>query len=119
MMSSTLSNPFAGKVQYNRVRYFDLPASTRREQRSGYGGIVPGQDEFIDSWLAPPTVLVVGLVSERTATLSHIASHFHGPAGVASNCRRVQLFHLPDTGQSLEASPRVSQQQPSAHPQPG
>lgn len=100
-MSSTVSNP------YNRVRYFDLPASTRPEQRSGYGRIVPSQDEFIDSWLAPPAVLVVGLVSERTATLSHIASHFHGPAGVASNCRRVQIFHSPDTARkpgSLAAS---------------
>lgn len=32
MMSSTLSNPIAGKAQCNRLRYFDLPSSTRREQ---------------------------------------------------------------------------------------
>lgn len=45
-----------------------------------------------NSRLATLAVLVVGLISGRTVNLSHIASHFHGPASVASNYRRLQRF---------------------------
>lgn len=37
-------------------------------------------------------VLVVGLISGGTVNLSHVASHFHGPASVASNDRRRRRF---------------------------
>ncbi|MER9232932.1 hypothetical protein NKI56_12660 [Mesorhizobium sp. M0622] len=44
-----------------------------------------------NSRLATLAVLVVGLIS-RTVNLSQVASYFHGPASVASNCRRLQPF---------------------------
>jgi hypothetical protein len=37
-------------------------------------------------------VIIVGLVNARTVNLSHIASHFCGPAKHASNYRRLQRF---------------------------
>lgn len=59
----------------------DTPASTLR---ATYRRVTAGP--------ATPAVLVVGLISGGTVNLSHVASHFHGPASVASNDRRRRRF---------------------------
>lgn len=59
----------------------DTPASTLR---ATYRRVTAGP--------ATPAVLVVGLISGSTVNLSHVASHFHGPASVASNDRRRRRF---------------------------
>ncbi len=59
----------------------DTPASTLR---ATYRRVTAGP--------ATPAVLVVGLISGSTVNLSHVASHFNGPASVASNDRPRRRF---------------------------